>query len=511
MFDKPIILIILDGFGINNNIEGNAIKQCKIANIEHYLNCYPNTVIHTSGLDVGLPDGQMGNSEVGHMNIGAGRIVYQDLTRIFKSIKDGDFYDNPSFINAIEHCKNNNSNLHLFGLVSDGGVHSHINHLISLLRLAKKQEFNNVYIHCFLDGRDVAPSSAKEYIEMLESNIRDIGVGQIASIMGRYYAMDRDNRWDRVELAYNAMVLGKGEYALSAKDAIEKSYQKDATDEFVVPTVIMNDGVPVATIKENDSIIFFNFRTDRAREITRAFVDKDFNNFKRENGYFNIYYVCMTEYDESIKNVDIAYRPQNLNNTLGEFLSKLGYKQLRIAETEKYAHVTFFFNGGIEKEYKGEDRILIHSPKVATYDLKPDMSAYEVTEAIIEAINKEQYGFILLNYANCDMVGHTGDMDAAKKAVCAVDDCLGKVVDTILNKNGIAIITADHGNAEQMTDYNTGEPYTAHTTNVVPLIIAGCGNLKLKEGRLCDIAPTILDIMSEEKPLEMSGDSLIDN
>lgn len=509
MFSRPIILIVMDGFGINNSIEGNAILQCGTKNISHLMNTYPNTVIHTSGLDVGLPDGQMGNSEVGHMNMGAGRIVYQEFTRISKSIKDGDFFENRALINVINECKKNNSKLHLYGLVSDGGVHSHNTHLYALLRLAKAQNFDNVFVHCFLDGRDTPPMSAKEYLEQLEANMRDIGVGQIASIMGRYYAMDRDNRWDRVELAYNALVLGKGDYADSAKQAIESSYNTEVTDEFVRPTVILKQGKPIATINENDGIIFFNFRHDRAREITRAFVDSDFNNFERANGFFKVHYVCMTEYDEHIHNVDIAFKPENLNNTFGEYISGLGYKQLRIAETEKYAHVTFFFNGGIEDAYEGEDRILIPSPKVSTYDLKPEMSAYEVTDKLLNAINNDKYNFILVNYANCDMVGHTGIMSAAQKAVCTVDECIGKVVDAILNKNGIAIVTADHGNAEEMIDPITGEPHTAHTTNVVPLIIAGVGDVKLKEGRLCDIVPTILGIMGEKVPEEMKGNSLI--
>lgn len=509
MFEKPLVLIVLDGFGINNNTQGNAIKQCEMVNINKYFNMYPNTIIHTSGLDVGLPDGQMGNSEVGHMNIGAGRIVYQDLTRISKSVKDGSFFENTIFINAINNCKNHNSNLHIFGLVSDGGVHSHIEHLYALLRLAKETGMYRVFVHCFLDGRDVPPASAKQYIEALESNMRDMEIGKIATIMGRYYAMDRDNRWDRVELAYNAMTIGKGEYSLSAIEAVEQSYNLNVTDEFIKPTVIVKDSKAVATIKDNDSIMFFNFRSDRAREITRAFVDEEFDFFKREKGKIPVYYVCMTEYDEKIHNVEIAFKPQNLSNTFGEYLSKLGYTQLRIAETEKYAHVTFFFNGGVETVYKGEDRILVPSPKVPTYDLMPEMSAHEVTNKVVEAINSKKYNFILLNYANCDMVGHTGDFQAAKKAVCTVDECLGRVIDAVNENNAIAIVTADHGNAEQMIDYITSEPHTAHTTNVVPLIMIGLGNVKLKEGRLCDIAPTMLDIINEKKPEEMTGKSLI--
>lgn len=507
MFDRPVMLMILDGFGINNNIEGNAIKQCQLPNINGLLRKYPNTVIHTSGLDVGLPEGQMGNSEVGHMNIGAGRVVYQDLTRIAKSIKDGDFYENPTFTDAIENCKKNNSSLHIYGLVSDGGVHSHIEHLYALLRLAKNKGLQKVYVHCFLDGRDTPPQSAKGYIEALEAHMRDLGVGKVATVMGRYYAMDRDNRWSRVELAYNAMANGKGEYALSAIEAVEQSYSKQEADEFVKPTVIIEDCKPVGKIDNGDSIIFFNFRSDRAREITRTFADNQFEGFKREK--INVFYVCMTEYDVDIKNVEIAFKPINLNNTLGEYLSKLGYTQLRIAETEKYAHVTFFFNGGIESPFKNEERILVPSPKVATYDMQPEMSAPEVTDLLISEVESKKYNFILINYANCDMVGHTGNMEAAKKAVCVIDSLVGRVVDAMQKVNGIVIITADHGNAEQMIDYNTGEPYTAHTTNVVPLILIGDGHVKLQEGRLSDIAPTIIEIMGERLPEEMIGKSLI--
>lgn len=510
MFNRPIILIILDGYGINNNSKGNAIVASDTPNIKNLIEAFPNTIIHTSGLDVGLPEGQMGNSEVGHMNIGAGRVVYQDLTRISKAVKDGTFYENRAFLSAIENCKVNNSGLHIFGLVSDGGVHSHINHLYALLRLAKEKGLSKVFIHCFLDGRDVPPVSGKEYVEALESNIRDIGIGKIATVMGRYYAMDRDKRWDRVELAYNAMTKGVGEYALSAIEGIEQSYNLGVTDEFVKPIVVVEDSKPVATISENDSVIFFNFRSDRAREITRAFVDQDFDGFNREKGKFPLKYLCMTEYDETIKDVEIAFEPQNLNNTFGEYISELGYSQLRIAETEKYAHVTFFFNGGVETVYQNEDRALIPSPKVATYDLKPEMSAFEVTDEVVNKINTGKYNFILLNYANCDMVGHTGFFDAAKTAVSTVDQCVGRVVDAMTLQDGIVIITADHGNAEQMIDYNTGEPYTAHTTNVVPFILVGVGNVKLSEGRLCDIAPTILDLMSEKIPEEMTGKSLIE-
>lgn len=509
MFNRPIMLMILDGFGINNNCEGNAIKQCKSGIIDELINQYPNTVIHTSGLDVGLPVGQMGNSEVGHTNIGAGRIVYQDLTKISKSISDGDFFNNKVLLGAIENCKINNSSLHIYGLVSDGGVHSHIEHLYGLLKMAKGEGLKQVFVHCFLDGRDVPPASAKEYIEQLESKMKELEIGKIASIMGRYYAMDRDNRWDRVEIAYNAMVLGEGLKANSAIEAIDQSYNKNENDEFVKPTVIIENGKSVATINTNDSVIFFNFRSDRAREISRTFIDSNFDGFNRQKGIFPIYYVCMTEYDRTFENVHIAYETQDLTNTFGEYISKLGYKQLRIAETEKYAHVTFFFNGGIENPSEGEERVLVQSPKVATYDLKPEMSAYEVTDKVMDEIKSNKHNIIIMNYANCDMVGHTGFIDAAMKAVATVEECAKKVVDQMLKQNGIILITADHGNAEQMIDYNTGEPYTAHTTNVVPLILIGNGDIKLSEGRLCDIAPTILEIMGEKIPDEMTGKSLI--
>ncbi len=510
MKDRLVALIILDGYGINPREEGNAIKAAYKPNMDKYIRNYPNGQIHASGMDVGLPEGQMGNSEVGHTNIGAGRIVYQELTRITKSIRDGDFFEKKEFLDAIENCRKHNSKLHLYGLLSDGGVHSHNTHLYALLELAKMHGLKDVYVHCFFDGRDVPPDSSIGYVRELEKKIAEIGVGKIATVMGRYYAMDRDNRWDRVQKAYDAMVLGKGLYAQSAEQATLESYERSEFDEFVVPTVILNDGKPTATIEENDSIIFFNFRPDRAREITRAFVDRDFAGFKREKGYFPVHYVCMTQYDKTITNVSIAYKPETLVNTFGEYVSRLGYNQLRIAETEKYAHVTFFFNGGVEKVYEGEDRVLIPSPKVATYDLKPEMSAYEVAEEAVNRINSKKYDVIILNFANPDMVGHTGIFDAAKKAIEAVDECLGKVVDAILAQNGVAIITADHGNSEQMIDYETGGAYTAHTTNPVPLIVLGLGNdFKLREGRLSDLAPTMLDIMGLPKPEEMTGESLI--
>jgi len=509
MKDKLVMLIILDGFGINPRTEGNAVYAAEKPNIDRFLAEYPNTVIRTSGMDVGLPKGQMGNSEVGHTNIGAGRIVYQELTRITKSIEDGDFFEKKELLDAIENCKKHNSKLHLYGLLSDGGVHSHNTHLYALVELAKRQGLKDVYIHCFFDGRDVPPDSAKCYVEELESKLKEIGVGKIASVMGRYYAMDRDNRWERVKLAYDAMVLGEGLKASSAIQAVLDSYGREEFDEFVKPTVIEENGKPVATIGENDSIIFFNFRPDRAREITRTFVDPDFKGFQRPKGFFPVHYVCMTQYDKTMPNVSVAFKPESLSNTFGEYISRLGYKQLRIAETEKYAHVTFFFNGGVEAVYEGEDRVLIPSPKVATYDLKPEMSAFEVTDEVINRIKSKQYDVIILNFANCDMVGHTGVFEAAKKAVEAIDKCLGRIVPAVLEQDGKVLITADHGNAEQMIDYETGGAFTAHTTNVVPLIAIGLGDIKLKEGRLADIAPTMLDIMGLEKPQEMTGNSLI--
>lgn len=509
MKKRTVVLTVLDGYGINPNREGNAIEQADTPNLSRLFSEYPNTIVHTSGLDVGLPEGQMGNSEVGHTNIGAGRVVYQEFTRITKSIEDGDFFGKEELLEAIRNCRTHSSKLHLYGLLSDGGVHSHIDHLYVLIELAKREGLKDVYIHCFLDGRDVPPACAKEYIRALESIMHDAGIGKIATVMGRYYAMDRDARWDRVKLAYDAMVLSKGETAHSGEEAVENAYGRGETDEFVKPTVILQDGRPVAAIEENDSIIFYNFRPDRAREITRAFTDVDFSGFERAKGYFPVFYVCMTQYDATMTNVTVAYKPQNLENTLGEYISRLGLKQLRIAETEKYAHVTFFFNGGVERTYEGEDRILIPSPKVATYDLKPEMSAYEVTDAVVERIKSGEYDLIVLNYANCDMVGHTGIMEAAVKAVEAVDRCVGRVADAVKSINGILIITADHGNSDQMIDYVTREPFTAHTTNPGPFILMGYGNVKLSAGKLADIAPTILEIMGLDIPAEMTGKSLI--
>ena len=507
---KVTMLMILDGFGDNANQDGNAIKQANTPNLDRLMKKYPNTDIYTSGKYVGLPDGQMGNSEVGHTNIGAGRIVYQDLTKITKSIEDGDFFSNPEFIAAIDNCKKHNSKLHILGLVSDGGVHSHNRHLYGLLEMAKRRDFENVYIHCFLDGRDTPPASAETYISELQEKMREKGVGKIATLAGRFYAMDRDKRWQRIQKAYDAMVFGKGEKAGDPIKAIEDSYQKEVFDEFVVPTVICNpNGEPVAKIEENDSVIFFNFRPDRARQITRAIVDPNFNEFETKK--MNTYFVCFTSYDETMPNVHIAFKKEPVKNTLGEIVSKHGLKQLRIAETEKYAHVTFFFNGGEEKQYPGEERILVPSPKVETYDMKPEMSAYEVTDKVCDALENDRFDVIILNFANTDMVGHTGNMQAAIKAVEAVDTCIGRIVKIIEEKQGTLLITADHGNAEQMIDQKTGEPHTAHTTNPVPAILVTPNkNFKLKEnGKLADLAPTILDIMGIEKPEEMTGESLL--
>jgi len=499
----------LDGYGNNPKVEGNAIKAANKPNIDSYLAKCPNTIVRTSGIDVGLPDGQMGNSEVGHTNIGAGRVVYQELTRITKSVKDGDFFDKEEFLKAIENCKVNNSKFHLFGLLSDGGVHSHNTHLYALVEMAKRNGLKDVFIHCFFDGRDVPPDSSKVYTEELEAKLAEIGVGKIASVMGRYYAMDRDNRWERVQLAYDVMTLGKGLTASSAAQAIEASFERKEYDEFVKPTAIVENGKFVATIEANDSVIFFNFRPDRAREITRTFVDPEFKGFERAKGFFPLYYVCITQYDKTMPNVSVAFKPQSLENTFGEYISKLGYRQLRIAETEKYAHVTFFFNGGVEAPYEGEDRALIPSPRVATYDLKPQMSAYEVAEEAVKRINSKQYDVIILNFANCDMVGHTGVFEAAKAAVEAVDECVSKVVAAVVAQGGVVLITADHGNAEQMIDYENGGAFTAHTTNVVPLIGIGLGDATLKDGKLADLTPTILDIMGLAKPAEMTGASLL--
>ncbi|MBQ2932083.1 MAG: 2,3-bisphosphoglycerate-independent phosphoglycerate mutase [Clostridia bacterium] len=509
MSKKPYALIIMDGYGVNDRNEGNAIYAANTPNMDKYLKEYPNSIVHASGMDVGLPDGQMGNSEVGHTNIGAGRIVYQELTRITKSIADGDFFENEALCKAVENCKKNNSALHLMGLLSDGGVHSHINHLYGLLEMAKKNGLDKVFVHCFMDGRDVSPTSGADFAESLVSKIRELGTGAIATVMGRYYAMDRDNRWERVEQAYNAMIKGEGNKDTSAVSAIKKSYNDGVTDEFVVPTVITDEnGEALGKISKGDSVVFFNFRPDRAREISRTIVDPEFSGFDRE--FFETFFVCMTQYDASMPNVDVAFKPQTLSNTFGEYISRKGLRQLRIAETEKYAHVTFFFNGGVEAVYDGEDRALINSPKVATYDLKPEMSAFEVTDEVVKRIESGSYDVIILNFANCDMVGHTGVFEAAVKAVETVDECLGRTIDAITKMGGIALVTADHGNADQMLDYATNDVFTAHTTNVVPLVLIGEETgAKLKNGRLADLAPTMLDLMELEKPEEMTGESLI--
>ena len=511
MSKKPVMLMILDGFGIANHEDGNAVKAALKPNLDRIWNEYPHTQLQASGLDVGLPEGQMGNSEVGHLNIGSGRIIYQELTRITKDIKDKVFFKNTEINYAIDEAIRNKSSLHLLGLLSDGGVHSHINHLKAILKLAKDKGLNRVYIHAFLDGRDVPPSSAKEYILNIEDYMKEIGVGEIATISGRYYAMDRDKRWERVELAYNALVRGTGEISNSSTEAIEKAYKDNTTDEFVLPTVILKDGKPTSTIKDKDSIIFFNFRPDRARQITRALNDKEFDGFNRKR--LDLNFITMTQYDKTIENVRIAYKSQSYKNTLGEYLSNLGLNQLRIAETEKYAHVTFFFNGGVETPNKGEDRALIPSPKVATYDLKPEMSAFEVKDEVIKRIESDKYDMIILNFANPDMVGHTGIFNATKTAIEVVDRCVGEISDKILEKEGTVFITADHGNSEQMIDYSTGKPMTAHTTNEVPFMYVSknAKDKKLKSvGILADIAPTMLTEMSIKIPEEMTGKSLIE-
>ena len=503
MAKKPVALIIMDGYGYNPDSYGNAIAAANTPNLDKYMQG-PNTIIGASGLDVGLPDGQMGNSEVGHTNIGAGRIVYQMLVKISKSIKDGDFFENKALTDAVKNCKENNSALHLMGLLSPGGVHSHTEHLYGLLELAKRNGLEKVYVHAFLDGRDVPPSSAADFMEEAVSQIKEIGVGSVATVAGRFYAMDRDNAWDRVEKAYNAMVCGEGVKADCPVQAIRDSYANDVTDEFMLPTVTDANGM----IKANDSVVFFNFRPDRARQITRSFVDPEFSGFERKNGYFPVNFVCMAQYDAAMPNVSVAFPPEQLTMTLGEYLSKIGKTQLRIAETQKYAHVTFFFNGGEEKQFEGEDRILIQSPDVATFDLKPDLSAFEVTDAVVEAIEADKYDVIILNYANCDMVGHTGIFDAAKTAVEAVDTCVGRTVEAILAKGGTALLTADHGNADKMFEAD-GSPFTAHTTNPVPFVVVG-KECELRDGGvLADIAPTMLQILGVEQPAEMTGKSLI--
>ena len=500
---KPLVLMILDGFGIAPT-DGNAIAAAKKPNLDKIFAENPHTQIGASGMDVGLPDGQMGNSEVGHTNIGAGRIVYQELTRITKSAQDGDMDKNPALVKAMENAKNNGKALHFMGLLSDGGVHSHNSHLYALLEMAKRMGLEKVFVHCFMDGRDVPPSSGKDYVAQLLKKMEEIGVGKVATVMGRYYAMDRDNRWERVEKAYAAMVYGEGEHADCPLCAMQNSYDKEVTDEFVIPTVCKG----AEPISEGDSVIFYNFRPDRAREITRTLVDPNFTGFERKKGFFPLTYVCMTQYDATMPNVDVAYKPESLDNTFGEYISNKGLTQLRIAETEKYAHVTFFFNGGVEKQYPGEDRILVKSPAVATYDLQPEMSAYEVTDKMVEAVKSGKYDALILNYANCDMVGHTGVFEAAVKAVEAVDTCVGRVVEAVKEMGGCVLLTADHGNADRMVDTD-GSPFTAHTTNPVPFCVINHPCELREGGRLADIAPTMLKILGLPQPAEMTGESII--
>ncbi len=500
---KPLVLMILDGFGIAPD-EGNAIVAAKTPNLDRILKENPVTKIGASGMDVGLPDGQMGNSEVGHTNIGAGRIVYQELTRITKSAQDGDMEKNPALLHAMRSAKENGKALHFMGLLSDGGVHSHNTHLYALLGMAKNIGVEKVFVHCFLDGRDVPPSSGKDYVKELAEKLEEIGLGQVATVMGRYYAMDRDNRWERVEKAYAAMVYGEGLEAACPVCAVQTSYDQKVTDEFVVPTVCQG----AQPIEAGDSIIFYNFRPDRAREITRTLVDPDFTGFERKKGFFPLNYVCMTQYDATMPNVDVAYKPEGLENTFGEYISNKGLTQLRIAETVKYDHVTFFFNGGVEKQYPGEDRILVKSPAVATYDLQPEMSAYEVTDKMVEAVKSGKYDALILNYANCDMVGHTGVFEAAVKAVEAVDACIGRVEAAVKEMDGCILLTADHGNADKMVD-DDGTPFTAHTTNPVPFCVINHPCQLREGGRLADIAPTMLKVLGLPQPAEMSGESII--
>lgn len=511
MSKKPTVLMILDGYGLNERADGNAVAQAKTPVMDRLMKEYPFVEGNASGMAVGLPDGQMGNSEVGHLNMGAGRIVYQELTRITKEIADGDFFENQALLAAVENCKEKGSDLHLFGLLSDGGVHSHNTHMYGLLELAKKKGLDRVYLHAFLDGRDTAPTSGKGFMEDAVKKMEEIGVGQVATVMGRYYVMDRDNRWDRVEKAYKALVEGVGDTAECPAAAVQASYGLDVNDEFVVPTVIVKDGKPVATVKDGDSVIFYNFRPDRAREITRAFCDEEFTGFERKGGRIKATYVCFTDYDMTIPNKLVAFHKVELTNTFGQFLAANGKKQLRLAETEKYAHVTFFFNGGVEVPNEGEERLLVNSPKVATYDLQPEMSAYAVADNLVEAIESKEYDVIIINFANPDMVGHTGIMEAAVKAVEVVDECVGRAVDALLKVDGQMFICADHGNAEQLVDYETGAPFTAHTINPVPFLLVNYDpEYTLREGGcLADIAPTLIEMMGLVQPAEMTGKSLL--
>ena len=511
MSKKTTVLMILDGYGLNDRKDHNAVAEANTPVMDKLMKEYPFVKGNASGMAVGLPEGQMGNSEVGHLNMGAGRIVYQELTRITKEIQDGTFFENPALVKAMENCKANDSELHIYGLVSDGGVHSHITHLYGVLEMAKKFDLKKVYVHCFLDGRDTPPASGKGYVEQLEEEMKKLGIGKVASVCGRYYAMDRDNNYDRVELAYKALTKGEGLTAESATTGIQASYDRDETDEFVKPTVVVEDGKPVATIQDKDSIVFINFRPDRAREITHAFCDDDFKGFERGKR-LDVTYVCFSDYDPTIPNKDVAFHKIAVTNTFGEWLAANDMTQARIAETEKYAHVTFFFNGGVEEPNNGEDRILVNSPKdVATYDLKPEMSAYEVCDKLCAAIKSEKYDVIIINFANPDMVGHTGVEAAAIKAVETVDECVGKAVDALLSVNGTMFICADHGNCEQLVDYETGAPFTAHTTNPVPFILVNYDPAyTLKEGGcLADIVPTLIETMGMTKPAEMTGKSLL--
>lgn len=504
MNKTPTTLIIMDGFGLRPETEGNAIAGARTPNLDRIFAESPGCKLSASGLDVGLPEGQMGNSEVGHTNIGAGRVVFQDLPRITKAIRDGDFFQNEAYVSAMDDCKAKGTALHVMGLLSDGGVHSHIDHIFALLDMAKARGLEKVYVHGFLDGRDVPPSSGKEFVARLQAKCQSLGNARIGVISGRYYAMDRDKRWERLQRAYDALVLGKGPFQADPVAAVQKSYDEGVTDEFVIPVICCKDAV----IQENDSVIFMNFRPDRAREITRSLVDPEFSDMPREKGFFPLHYVCTTEYDATMPNVSVAFPHHQLTNIFGEYISGLGLTQLRIAETEKYAHVTFFFNGGAEKVFPGEDRVLIPSPSVPTYDLKPDMSAREVTDACVARIESGDYDVIILNFANCDMVGHTGVYEAARLAVETVDECVARVVDATSRMGGISLITADHGNAERMVEDDGVTPYTAHTTNLVPFYIVGA-DVKLRDGKLADIAPTMLDLMGLAKPAEMDGETLI--
>ena len=511
MSRKPTVLMILDGYGLNESCEHNAVCEARTPVMDQLESQCPFVKGYASGMAVGLPDGQMGNSEVGHLNMGAGRIVYQELTRITKSIQDGDFFEIPEFLQAVANCRKNDSALHLFGLVSDGGVHSHNGHIYGLLELAKRNGLKKVFVHCFLDGRDTPPASGKSFVAELEEKMKELGVGKVASVMGRYYAMDRDKNWDRNKLAYDAMTKGEGNKAESAEEAIQASYDSEKFDEFVIPTVITENGSPVGLIQDKDSVIFYNFRPDRARQITRAFCDDEFTGFAREKR-LDLVFVCFTDYDETIGNKLVAFKKEVITNTFGEFLASHGKTQARIAETEKYAHVTFFFNGGVEEPNEGEDRILVPSPKeVPTYDLKPEMSAPIVCEKLVEAIKSGKYDVVIVNFANPDMVGHTGVEDAAIRAIEAVDECVGKTVDAVKEMGGVLFICADHGNAEVMVDPETGKPWTAHTTNPVPFLLVNAdASYGLREGGcLADIAPTLIELMGMEQPKEMTGKSLL--